>query len=213
MKSFNLTTRQALLALTLAVSASAAFAGDMAGMRMLETASAMPASNEVRPTRLPCNNPTTLTINSPTSGPATFDPTDFLSSQIPALGSPIFHQTTANKQFAYTFKFKLPEGCCEVSAGKMTVYYRAIQGGSSNNSSDSGNDAGGPIRHGYGLGGGQLYSQFPVIAGSTLVKTYTIPAGWMASGRVSLSAEDDTAVDHISLTAQMCCVHDTPAIR
>jgi hypothetical protein len=212
MKSFNLTTTQTLLALALAASASSAFAGGPSfdSSRVLTQGPALGGAAIAVSRPLPCSNPTTLTINTPTAGVANIDVLHDFSHQQPALGAPIFHQTTANKQFGYTFNFKMPEGCCEVSAGKLTVYYRAVQGGSSATSSDAGNDIGELIRNGVGSGGGPIYSSFPFAAGTTTVKTYTVPANWIASGRVSFIAEDDTAVDHATLTAQMCCVHMTP---
>ncbi len=227
-----LTLTQTLLALALSISASSAFADDMTTMHMAGEASnssrgnsAIDSSRSYGPVnpglessskyvdrgRLPCSNPTTLTLNTPTSGPAHINPTDFSAAQQAALGSPSFHQLIANKQFGYTFDFKTPGGCCEIGAGTLTVYYRAVQGGSSANSSDAGNDVGELIRNGVGSGGGHIYTQFPFAAGTQKVVNYSVPAGWIASGRVSFIAEDDTAVDHATLTAQMCCVHATPA--
>jgi hypothetical protein len=224
MKTLINHTGSALITLVLAISATSAFADNSAmssnmkasdsrtnleGRAYTEAPRLSGSAMEV--TRLPCNNPTTLTVNSPTSGPAHFSTLDFTPSQQAGIGSPIFHQMTNNKQFAYTFEFKTPGGCCEIGAATLTVYYRAIQGGSSATAADAGNDAGGPIRHGVGVGGGHIYTQFPFVAGSQKTVSYSIPAGWIASGRVSFNAEDDTAVDHATLTAQMCCVHATTA--
>ncbi len=220
-----------LLATLIAISATSAFADDMAGMSMEKDNSAIrgtasvdsnrsygpvnpvleTASKYTDRTRLPCSNPTTLTLNSPTSGAAHINLIDYSAAQQAALGNPIFHQMVANKQFGYTFEFKTPTGCCEIGNGTLTVYYRAVQGGSSAASSDAGNDSGALIRNGVGVGGGHIYSQFPFAAGTQKVVSYSVPAGWIASGRVSMISQDDTAVDHITLTAQMCCVHATPA--
>ena len=168
MKSLNLNTTQTLLALALAVSASSAFAGGPSfdsGRVLTEKNTAMEGA-AIAINRLPCSNPTTLTINSPTSGPAAYDPQDFPAQHAAGLTS-IFHQTTANKQFDYTFKFKMPEGCCEVAPGKLTVYYRAVQGGSSSTAADAGNDLGSLVRNGVGQpGGGAIYSSFPFAAGT-----------------------------------------------
>lgn len=126
----------------------------------------------------------------------------------------VFNQTQSNKHFGHTFQFKAGEGaCCQANPGVLTVTYRALTNGTSNKTADAGNDGGGPVRNGVALGGsyGYIWPATGVTAGQTVTKSYQIPASWIASGRVSFMAQDDTAVVKATLTVSGCCVHRTEA--
>lgn len=122
------------------------------------------------------------------------------------------NQTQSNKHFGHTFQFTPPAdgGCCQYNDGTLVVTYKAVNKGTSNKTSDAGNDTSGLVRNGASApGGGFLWPNTGVAAGTVLTKTFTVPASWMASGRVSFYAQDDTAVTKATLSMSRCCITPT----
>lgn len=165
-----------------------------------------------------CPNPQQITITMPSSGvgPSPASPTlsDFPppSAGWPVTGS-AFNQTQSDKQFGHTFNFKRPQAeCCQYGDGVLTVTYKALSSGASN-------DAGGPFRNGQAFnsmqptGYNHIWGNAPVAVGTVVTKSYPIPAGWIASGRVSFGAQDDTAVVKATLQINGCCLTPTPPAR
>lgn len=138
------------------------------------------------------------------------------------LTSKTYNGTQINQNFGDTFSLKQTGKCCEYNAGTLTVTYRALQGGCKG-SSTSANDAGGLIYHGAGVAGSSGFipwhwhnspgcAQY-VSTGDVVTVVYTVPANIVASGRVSFSEEDDTAVVSATLRVTGCCVNPTPIRR
>ena len=122
-----------------------------------------------------------------------------------------FNETQPNKHFAYTFQFKPGKGeCCQFNEGKLTVTYKALQGGGPNSASSANDDAC-LVHNGAVVGTGGCPRIWPggVQTGATKPVTYSVPASVIASGHVSLYAEDDTAVVSAVLEFTGCCVEAT----
>lgn len=197
-----------LLAVLLATCMGSALAQDAGRAAPLE---ALP----IAPRGTPCPHPVALTLTSPASQTTQYA-ADFPTTL--NVAGAVFNQTQTNKHFGHTFQFKPPEGkCCQANPGVLTVTYKALSNGSSHKSTDAGNDGGGPVRNGVALNNMQpggynyIWPANGVTAGQTTVKTYSIPASWVASGRVSLMAQDDTAVVKAVLQVSGCCVTPTQA--
>jgi hypothetical protein len=157
-----------------------------------------------------CPHPVGLTLTAQ-SGPATQVASDFPSSW--NVAGAVFNDTQTDRQFGHTFVFKVPEGkCCQANDGRLVVTYRALTTGRGHQSTDAGNDAGGPVRNGVALNNMQpggynyIWPAGGVAQNQTVTRSYAIPASWVASGRVSFIAQDDTAVVKAVLMVSGCCV-------
>lgn len=159
---------------------------------------------------MPCPQPITLKLTHGGPGVHTAgqpDPADFGS-----LPGGTYNQTSINQWFRDSFHFKTSNSkCCQFKDGKLTVVYRALQAGPAN-SSTSANDDGG-VWSGSGLltgaSGGRIFSG-AVTLGQMATIPYVVPAGLIASGKVSFAAEDDTAVVSATLEISGCCLDPTP---
>ena len=154
-----------------------------------------------------CPHPHNVTLTP--SGAPTPDLREFPANS--NVGGSVWNQTVFNKHFGHTFRFEQPKGdCCQYSPGVLTVTYKALDGGGVGSSSSS-NDGGGAVHKGLSVPGayGYIFGNAPVATGTVVTKTYTIPAGIMASGKVSLYAQDDTAVVSATLRISGCCVTPT----
>ena len=174
-------------------------------------------------TVVPCPNPMpAVSITRGGTQAATPSTTDFSNTAAAHLPS-AYGQTAYNKPFYDTIVFRKPSTtqCCQLGQlpgttyyGKLVVTYKALQTGSGPTASDSGNDAGGLVYHGVGVAGqtGAIYTPtFVFAAGHTVTKTYYLNAAEVASGQVSFSVEDDTAVVSATLSVPGgCCLIPTP---
>ena len=135
------------------------------------------------------------------------------------LTSTTYNGTHINQNFGDTIHFKKPNSrCCQFNAGSLTVTYRALQGGCIH-SSTSANDAGGLIYHGAGVPGSSGFIPWywhsiagckqGVSTGDTVTVVYAVPASIVATGRVSFSEEDDSAIVSATLRVSGCCVQPT----
>jgi hypothetical protein len=171
---------------------------------------------------VPCPNPLpAVSITRGGTQAATPSTTDFPSTPAGNLPS-AYGQTGHNRAFYDTIVFRKPSTreCCQLGQipgtpyyGKLTVTYKSLQAGSGPNASDSGNDAGGLVYHGAGVSGqtGAIYAPTFVFAvGHIVTRTYFLNAAEAASGQVSFSVEDDTAVVSAALAVPGgCCVLQT----
>jgi hypothetical protein len=157
-----------------------------------------------------CPHPVNMTITR-NSGAGTIMAGDYPPAYLAALAGSVFNQTAVNKQFGHTFQFRPGKGaCCQYQTGKLVVTYKALRdnpandgtrvfsNGGANSVLFTGSDA-----------AGHIWSSSPT-AGQTVTRTFVIPAGMVASGHVSLWAQDDTAVTSATLTITGCCVDATP---
>lgn len=224
--------KRTVLALLCASALGIAIAQDIApAPRQAQPASpeglqADPAMSPSAPTPVPgaitnpkqCPNPQQITLTVPQSGtgPSPASPTvsDFpaASAGWPVNGS-LFNQPQSDKPFGHTFNFRPPSGqCCQYADGVLTVTYKAL-------AADANNDAGGPFRNGSPLGNmtptgyNYLWGNSPVAVGTVVTKSYPIPASWIATGRVSFGAQDDSAVLKATLQINGCCLTPTQPIR
>ncbi|MGL4766756.1 MAG: hypothetical protein ACRCV6_01540 [Formosimonas sp.] len=127
-----------------------------------------------------------------------------------------FSQTATDQGFGYTFKVPTSRNKhCQYTSARLTVTYQALSSGPAN-SSTAANDGGGPVQNGvlldypgplsdgissnstnwFGIGDGYdyIWGNSAVTKGQSATRVYTIPASWISTGRVSLYAQDDTAV-------------------
>lgn len=216
--------RRALLGLLLAAGVSGVSAQDD-GARQRQAAAAdatallgMDAPAPANPRPGTCPNPVVKTVATPPGATAAAP----LMTDFPAgwsVAGSVFNQTQTDKHFGHTLRFEVPKGCCQYNAGVLEVTYKALSNGSSNKSSDAGNDGGGPVRNGQALnnmqpgGYNHIWPNTGVTAGTVLTRQYNIPASWIASGHVSFGAQDDTAVLGAKLHLSGCCLTATQPER
>src|SRR5665213_152253 len=170
------------------------------------TSAADPDSPVTRP--VPCPNPVVVSMTRGRTMAASPNVADFPSGLLTGMA---YGGTSINKTFRDPFVFKKPDSkCCQFQAGKLTVTYKALQGGPAN-SSTSANDAGGLVYHGASVAGssGPIYGG-AVTTGFTKTVTDVVPANIVARGRVSFSEEDDTDVVSATLEVSGCCLDPTP---
>jgi hypothetical protein len=139
---------------------------------------------------VPCPNPVHYVITRPTAA----------GSQQPASLIGTYNQPKPDHVFKDTFTFRPPHGqCCQFSRGTLKVTYKALVSGDPN-SSTSWNDFGGlgPHTHMWGPG--------PVTAGQITTVPYTLTPAMLASGSVTLTVQDDTAVVSATLEITGCCL-------
>jgi hypothetical protein len=158
---------------------------------------------------VPCPNPVVVTITRGGTTAATPSAVDFPS--VPLTGY-AYNQTAVNHFFRDTIAFKKPESkCCQFNPGKLTVTYKALMGGPAK-SATSANDTAGLVFHGASVpGGGYIFGNLGTGTGQTVTIPYTVPASIVASGQVSFSAQDDSAVVSATLEISGCCLDPTPS--
>ena len=173
--------------------------------------------------RVLCPNPlapVTMTRGGATA--ATPDVTDFPSGSLTGM---MYNQTSYDQDFRDTIRFRKPSTklCCQFNTlprtgfyGKLTVKYKALDGGPQGSSS-SYNDGGGLVYLGHSVPGqsGFIYPQGASVAtGQIAVHTYYLTAAIVQSGAVSFAVQDDSAV--VSATLEVpggCCLQPTPIER
>ena len=157
---------------------------------------------------MPCPQPISLklTRGGPGVHPAQPDPADFGNS--PG-GS--YNQTSINQWFRDTFHFQTSHSkCCQFKDGKLTVTFKALQGGPANSPTSANDDAGVWYNNAPLPGSNGRIFPGAVPTGAVTTITYNVPAGIIASGKVSFFAEDDTAIQSATLEISGCCLEPTP---
>ena len=158
--------------------------------------------------RMLCPRPTVETLGlkaAPTPDSADF-PTPLPTGQL-AAG---VNETAINHTFRHTFKWN-DHGCCQIMSATLTIVTKSLQAATTLQVSDARNDTYGITHNGVTAGGqsGYLYSG-PAAAGT--VKTTTIAlnatslANMNATGRLSFSVQDDSAVQKAVLRIERCCI-------
>lgn len=169
-----------------------------------------PAPRPVRGPEMACPNPTYETLTASGSSLVNADfPAIALANMQPVGG------TAANRWTGYTFQWR-PPACCAITRAILTVRLRAITGGTSNTSSDAGNDTLGLVSAGASLPGqsGYIRPNAPFAAGSEITRTFTLTGAQLATlnsgNRLSFLTQDDHAVLSATLRLERCCVTVPP---
>jgi hypothetical protein len=227
LKFANSPKRRALVLLLLAAGMGSAFAQDPGRRMPIADTEFKPAPGIDTPMPMPgepmlppelehpkhgagCPNPVKLVLVEQTTASPHLP--DFPSGW--NVGGAVFNQTSSNKHFGHTFRFDVPkEQCCKANPGRLTVTFRALGSDTVGSGGGStGNDGAGLTRNGAVLTGAYGHIWAPassVTAGQITTKHYIVPAGWVASGRISFVAQDDTAVVKAVLQVSGCCLTPT----
>lgn len=169
-----------------------------------------PAPGPVRGPEMACPNPTYETL---TASGSSLENADFPAAALAnmqAVGG-----TTANKFTGYTFRWRSP-ACCAITRAVLTVRLRAITAGTSNTTSDAGNDTIAVVSGGASLPGqsGYIRPNAPFAAGSEITRTFTLTGAQLATlnsgDRLSFLTQDDHAVLSATLRLERCCVNAPP---
>jgi hypothetical protein len=161
------------------------------------------AGDQALPTAvMPCPNPVHITESrkdkaNPVMG-------DFLKP-VPQLSG--YNGVTANHQFWDTFTWKLPSKCCQFIKGTLTIWYTPITLGTSNTSSDAGNDKLYIYNNGTQVYWEFLYPNSPFPAdGAERVKVITITPAMVTNNRLSFIVQDDTSIKGSKIDLYYCCL-------
>lgn len=119
-----------------------------------------------------------------------------------------FSQTAQDTHFGYTF-MNLPnpkDPCCDVKGAVLDVTYHALSSGSAD-SSTAANDSASVVKNGVSLSSssGWLWNHQAVTVNQVGARSYSVPAAFVSDGRLSYSAQDDTAIDSLRLRIFACC--------
>lgn len=160
---------------------------------------------------VPCPAPFSVTVE---GKEPYFDPADCPLGKTPSDYQLAFSSTQANRVFAHTIVWKPKDKCCKVTSAVLTVKLKSIQQGTSQTSSDAGNDTiavrgiqAGPVVppiEGY------IYTSFPFAAGTAVTKTFQITGTALdklnCNHTLSFFVQDDTTVISASLALTGCCL-------
>jgi hypothetical protein len=149
---------------------------------------------------IPCPVPVHINLTAPPPTTPTPDPADFPAGT----QSANFGGTSINQDFKDTFHWKLPGDCCQIISGKLTLRYKALQGGSAG-SPTSANDRVSIIKNGSAVLTQPLYTG-AVATGFTTTKTLSLTPAMLTNNRLSFGVEDDTSVLSASLEVVACCL-------
>ena len=149
---------------------------------------------------IPCPVPVHINLTKPPPTTPTPDPADFHAGT----QSANFGGTSINQDFKDTFHWKLPGDCCQIISGKLTLRYKALQGGSAG-SPTSANDRVSIIKNGSAVLTQPLYTG-AVATGFTTTKTLSLTPAMLTNNRLSFGVEDDTSVLSASLEVVACCL-------
>ena len=153
---------------------------------------------------VPCPLPMHVNLTVQAPSPGTPFAGDFPSS--PPVTLTNFGGTAINRHLRHTFSWKPLSECCQYLEGKLTIQYRALQGGQSATSSDAGNDGVAIFSNGTALLSQPLYTSFPFPAGHTGTKTIALTPAMLSHNRLSFAVQDDTSVTSATLQVTGCCV-------
>jgi hypothetical protein len=160
----------------------------------------------------PCPRPIALTLSATTPNVVN---ADFNATQ---LGMPRawLNDPGINKGFLYTFQPIRDEKCCEITSAILTVKLRANQAGQAQTGSDAGNDGIAIMFLGSSVPpfSEPVYSSWPFPVGQTATKTWNLTGAALAhlnaTHRLSIWAQDDSAVLSATLQLSGCCVNSSP---
>ncbi|MCS6995870.1 MAG: hypothetical protein NZ533_02760 [Casimicrobiaceae bacterium] len=163
---------------------------------------------------VPCPDPVALNLVG--AAPSNTSPfaADFPPQPAAQWIEPKFGGNTADRHVRHSFQFQqfcAAQKCCQVTRGVLRVRVKALQGGSSNQSPDAGNDSISIWKNGTVVHWQYLHSSFPVTPGT--VKTINIPIrpSWLDGCRLSFQVQDDHSVEEARLILRGCCV--TPNVK
>ena len=160
-----------------------------------------------------CPNPiaVTLTARNPTS----FDSADFTQGDINAPRMSGLGDPSHDKVFLYTFQWKRPNNCCQITRAVLTVVMKANLPGQSKTSSDAGNDRVAIVsqRNLVPPYNDAVYSHWPFNVGQPATYTRVLNAAALNNinqfSRLSFVVEDDTQVVSATLQLWGCCLTTT----
>lgn len=168
-------------------------------------------TDPTHPGNTPCPHPFTITLP-PASG-------NFVNlPDMPATWNSHAHQgiggTAQNTFSGFSFDFrKLPGPCCQVTSARLTVTFKALQGGPCK-SATSANDlwaithAGSGVATGIVPAASGLIFPCPTATGQTVTKVVTVTNPFvLSSGFLSIFTEDDTEIVSATLVITGCCVN------
>ncbi|MDO8297332.1 MAG: hypothetical protein Q7T19_12940 [Caulobacter sp.] len=155
-----------------------------------------------------CPHPTGETLVASGSSLFAGDVNATVTSNMTGLASPVL-----NKHHPYTFRWKSP-ACCKIMGATLTITLKAISAGTSNTSSDAGNDMIGIYHNGAGLPGvgGYIFPNSPFPAGTTVTRTFNLTPAQIATlnldgdNRLTFNTQDDTMVTSAKLVLNRCCI-------
>ncbi len=123
------------------------------------------------------------------------------------------NNSAPDKHFVYTFQWKPPHRCCQMTRAVLTINMQANQGGTSTNSSDAGNDNISIVHLGATVPpyNERIYTGlWPFQTGKQVTKVWNLTgtalANMNANNRLSLYEEDDTMVKSVTLQLSGCCL-------
>lgn len=170
---------------------------------------AQDASRPQEPGRpVPCPSPTSQTLVASGSSLFAGDLPAAVTANMTGLASPIM-----NKHHPYTFRWKSP-ACCKIMGATLTITLKSISSGTSNATSDAGNDTIGIAHNGVGLAGvgGYVFPNSPFPAGTTVTKVFNLTPAQIATlnldgdNRLTFNTQDDTMVTSATLVLNRCCI-------
>ncbi|WP_298744568.1 hypothetical protein [uncultured Brevundimonas sp.] len=180
------------------------------GILIAGSVMAQDARRPAPPRPMPCPNPTVETLNATGTNIENADFPAAALANMQTIGG-----TVANKFTGYTFRWR-PPACCAITSAVLTVRLRAITAGTSNTTSDAGNDTIAVISGGASLPGqsGYIRPNAPFAAGSQITKTFTLTGAQLATlnsnNRLSFVTQDDHSVLSATLRLERCCVNTSP---
>ena len=175
-----------------------------------ESRESNPAGGPLPNGHVPCPKPYTLHV------PATPGPVD-TSALPPGHNYQGIGGNQINTWSGYTFKLPKPHHCCQAMSARLTVTFKALQGGA-HGSPTSANDYWGVTKTGGGPVPGNtaaliyypplLLSQ-AVTTGYQVTKTFTVTdfSTLNSGGGLGVYAQDDTAIVSATLDITGCCLN------
>jgi hypothetical protein len=151
--------------------------------------------------RIPCPNPTHVSLTAPLPVAATPYVPDFPTGPCSAGFEPNFGGTKFDRCFRHTFRWKAETKRCQNIKGRLTIKYKALQSGVGPANDTVAIFSNGAVVSGTSL---PLYSG-SVTIGQTGTKTILLTAAMLTNNRVSFLLQDDTSVISAKLDVVVCC--------
>jgi hypothetical protein len=156
--------------------------------------------------QVPCPRPYTLHL---TATPGQVD----VSALLPGHAYQGVGGTQVNTWSGYTFKFPKPQHCCQAMSARLTVTFKALQGGP-HGSASSANDTWGVTIGGAVVAGSSAQIYYPSLPASQSVptgyqvnKTFTVTDFHaLVPGSLGFYAQDDTGIVSATLDITGCCL-------
>lgn len=145
-----------------------------------------------------CTCPSPININitkksGPTSGVPSDFPANFAANQM------TYNDPRFDLHFTDTIRWDVPKGTCELTSGVVTWTVKNMASNGIQN-----NDSTGLWINGSPLPGSG--HTIPLAPGATKTFTYNLTPAQIRNGRVSLAAQDDTAVVEFKVAIKGCCI-------